>query len=78
MVTVVLYHPPSPPGNPIATRTFLLCTTSRPTIMRVRRTLRVIEIERYGMAKLKETALQILVPGREVRWMSVMIPIAMV
>ena len=57
-------------------RTFLLCRTSRPTIMRVRRTLNEIEIERYGMAKLKVTDFQILVPGREDRRMNVMIPVA--
>jgi len=77
MVTVVLYHPPTPSGHPMATRMFLLCRASRPTIMRVRRTLSDIEIERYGIPKLKATEFQVLVPGREVREMSVIIPIAM-
>jgi len=76
MVTVVLYHPPTPSWDPMALRTFLLCRTSRPTIIRVRRTLSEIEIERYGTAKLKVTEFQILVPGREDRRMNVMVPIA--
>jgi len=71
-----LYNPPSPLSDPMAAPTFLLCRMSRMAIMRVRRTLSEIEIERYGIAKSKETTLQILVPGLEVRWMSVMIPIA--
>ena len=53
MVTTALYNPVTPVEVPIAFRMFLLCRMSRPTIIRVRRILREIEIEKYGTPKLE-------------------------
>ena len=69
----VLYSPPTLAG---VVRTFLLCRTSRATIMRVRRTLTVTEIEKYGILKLKATDFQMRLSGREDQRMSAMMPIA--
>jgi hypothetical protein len=47
----------------MAARMFLLCRTSRMTIMRVRRTLSETEIEKYGRPKLMATEFQMLLFG---------------
>ena len=46
MVAMVLYNPPIPVQDPVATRTALPCRTSRRTIIRVRVTLSDTEIEK--------------------------------
>ena len=51
MMTMVLHNPLIPVVDPLVTRTFLSCTTSRVTITRVR-TLREIETERCGRMRL--------------------------
>ena len=66
IVTMALYNPVIPAGAPMAVRTFLLCRTSRETIMTVRRTLSPTEIEKYGMPKLMAMLFQILLSGCEV------------
>ena len=50
----------------MAARTFLLCRTSRVTIMSVRRILSESEIEKYGRPKLMAVEFQILLFGWEV------------
>ena len=57
-------HNPPIPANPRAVRVFLVYRTSRTMIIRVRRMLRAIEIERYGIPKL--TLYQKLPPDWEV------------
>jgi len=49
MVMMVLYSPPVPARAVAGVRVPLLCRTSRVMIMRVRRTLREIETEKYGI-----------------------------
>ena len=48
MVTMALHNPPVP-APPMAVRMFLVCRTSRITIIRVRRMLSGSEIEKYGI-----------------------------
>ena len=48
MVTMALHNPPLP-VPPMAVRTFLVCRTSRMTIIMVRMMLSEREIEKYGM-----------------------------
>ena len=55
IVATALYNPPSPAGDPEATRTILTCKASRMTIMRVRRTLSETEIATHGMLRSKTT-----------------------
>ena len=57
IVMMVLYNP-LVPARP--TRVFLLCMMSRITIMRVRRTLREIETEKYGTLKRTVVIYQVL------------------
>ena len=52
MVAMVLYNPAIPARDPVVARMFLPCSTSRVTIMRVRRTLSETEIERCGRVRL--------------------------
>ena len=66
MVMMALYSPVSPLGAPMAVRISLLCRTSRATIMRVRRMLSEIEIEKYGRPKFMATEFQMLLFGCEV------------
>ena len=47
IVTMALHDPPIP-APPMAVQTFLVCRTSRMTIIRVRRMLSESEIEKYG------------------------------
>ena len=51
MVTMALYNSPAPAATPIALRMFLLCRTSRVTIMVVRRRLSEEETAKYGAPK---------------------------
>ena len=46
-----LYRPPIPARAVAGVRVLLLCRISRMMIMRVRRTLSEIEIEKYGILK---------------------------
>ena len=50
MVTMAS-HNPQIPVIPMAMRTLLVCRTSRMTIIRVRKMLSEIEIDRYGISK---------------------------
>ena len=50
MVTMAAHNPPIP-AIPMAVRVFLACRMSRMTIMKVRRILSAIEIEKYGRPK---------------------------
>ena len=77
IVTMDLHKPLIPGGAPTAMRMFLLCRTSRVTIMSVRRMLRATEIEKYGRPNLKAIVFQMLLfgCGSEVSYMS-KIPIA--
>ena len=63
---MALYNPLIPTGAPMAERMFLLCRASRMTIIRVRRTLSEIEIEKYGRPKLMAIEFQMLLLGCEV------------
>ena len=65
IVTMALYDLPIP-VIPMAARTFLLCRTSRMTIMRVRKMLSVVEIKKYGSPKSTVKLAQMLLFGREV------------
>ena len=66
MVMIVLYTPVVPAGESVAARMFLPCSKSRMTIMRVRKVLSEIEIEKYGRPKLMATVFQTLLSGCEV------------
>ena len=66
MVTMALYNPVAPEGASMAVRIFLLCKTSRITIMSVRRMLSEREMEKYGRPKLMAMEFQMLLFGCEV------------
>jgi hypothetical protein len=64
-VRMALYNPLVMAGVPMAFRMYLLRSTSRITIMEVRRRLSPREIAKYGYLKLVATELQPLVVDSE-------------